>query len=200
MGLFDSLFGTQAKTEKLDTMSPEQKQVFSQLMGFLGGGQGGGQGGGLQQTFAQMMQMLDPSSSAYQKFEQPYLDQFNQQTIPGLAERFAGAGGGALSSSGFGQALSSAGAGLQTDLAGMKSQLQQQTLQDILNLMGQGLGKETFQYQHTPASKGLLQSGLEAWAGGGLPGIGQGMSPLSGLFSKPNQGGFATSGNKGFRF
>jgi hypothetical protein len=67
----------------------------------------------------------DPES--FKKFAAPYMRQFNEQTIPGLAERFSGAG--AQSSSAFQNALGQAGASLQENLAGLKTGLQFQSLQ-----------------------------------------------------------------------
>jgi hypothetical protein len=147
-GLMDFLFGT--GFQKMDTMTPEQQQFLSQIMSQLNDGQ---LGQGYVQGLSGLMGMMDPSSAAYQRFEQPYMKQFNEQTVPQLAERFAGAGaqGGALSSSGFGQALSSAGSQLQTSLAGMKAGLQQNAIRDILNqyksMAGIGLGAQPFGYQ-----------------------------------------------------
>jgi len=162
----DWLFGTDF--EKMPTMTKEQTALLNQILASLGQegqlGQAYGQGlGGLQE-------MLDPSSAAYQRFEAPYMQQFQQETIPGLAEQFAGAGaqGGALSSSGFGQALSSAGANLQTQLAGMKSGLQQQAIRDIMQqysgMAGMGMGAQPFGYK--APQEGALMKFLAAFAQG----------------------------------
>lgn len=147
------------KFSQVPTMSPQQQQVLSQLLEMLGGegelGQGAGEG------LSQLRELMDPSSAAQQRFADPYMKQFEQQTVPGIAERFAGAGaqGGALSSSGFGQALGGAGADLQSQLAGMKSQLQRGSAQDILgqfqSLLSQGLGAQPFGYKYQPPSGGF---------------------------------------------
>lgn len=169
-GLNDFLFGTDY--EKMDVLSPEQQNLLNDILGSLGGGQLGQAYG---QGLSGLQEMLDPSSAAYQRFEAPYLQQFEQQTVPGLAERFAGAGaqGGALSSSGFGQALSSAGANLQTELAGMKAGLQQQAIRDILGqynkMAGVGLGTSAFGYKQP--QQGFLQQLLAAYASKGFPGL-----------------------------
>lgn len=166
-GIFDFLFGSQDKFNKMSTMSPEQKQLFQQFIGLLGGQ--GGQPGGGQMGLEHFMQLLDPSSEAYKKFEQPYLQQFEQQTIPGLAERFAGAGGGlggGLSSSGFGQALGAAGGNLQAQLAQMKTGMQSQAANSLLQQLQQALGQQTFAYGHQPASAGLFPNVLGQFAQG----------------------------------
>ncbi len=76
--------------------------------------------------------------------------QFNQVTVPGLAERFAAMGSGDKGSSAFTNALGSAGADLQSQLAALGSQygLQQQGL----NLQEQGMQSNNL--------FNLLQAGL----------------------------------------
>lgn len=155
------LFGSGDKMKKLDTMTPEQKKFLNQIISMLSGGQGGPPG--LQNALGGLQDWMNPESSVYKNFEKPYLEEFEQKTIPMLGEQFAGMGGGmggALSSSGFGQALGAAGANLQTDLAQMKSDKQRQALQDYLNafmsLTGQTLGAQPFGYQKQQGSPGFL--------------------------------------------
>lgn len=122
-----------------------------------------GEGGGMQQAMQTLMGFLDPNSEQYKNFEAPYMQQFNQQTVPGLAEKFAGFGGGlggGLSSSGFGQALGAAGGNLQTQLAQMKSGMQRQAVGDIFGqynqMASQGLGTKAFENQIQQGTGGLL--------------------------------------------
>ena len=162
LGLLGGLVGKDksqhGKWSQQPNISPEQQQLLSQLLQMLGGEGELGQASG--DALAQLKELMDPSSEAQQRFADPHMQQFQQQTLPGIAERFAGAGaqGGALSSSGFGQALGGAAAGLQTQLAGMKSELQKGSIQDILgqfkSLLGQGLGTQSFSnvYQHPTGS------------------------------------------------
>lgn len=179
-GLGDFLFGEKGKIKQLPTKSPQQMQNINQILSAFGGqesgmGQGMGQGGqgGMGGILAQLLQALqsnlEPGSEADQRFAAPYLREFNEKTIPGIAERFAG--GGALSSSGFGQALSSAGAGLQENLASMRGQQQNQSIGSLLQLLQSALGQQTFDYHEKPASSGFLPTlagtGLKAFFGGG---------------------------------
>ena len=129
MGFFSS---KKDKMKKFEQFTPEQQQLFQRIMQMTGEGSDLDQGYG--DSISQLQEYLDPSSAAYQRFAAPYMQQFEQETIPGIAERFAGQGamGGALSSSGFGQALSSAGSNLQTQLAGMKTDLQRQAMNDLM--------------------------------------------------------------------
>lgn len=158
------LFGSDDKLKQLSNLNPQQQQILSQLLENIQGL--GGSQGGFGQATNLLQQYLDPQSDVYKNFEAPYMQQYEQQTIPQLAERFAGAGGGALSSSGFGQALGAAGSNLQTNLAQMKSQLQRQSISDILGqyntMSGQGLGAQPFMYYNKPGSMGLLPTALTA--------------------------------------
>src|SRR5690606_1454519 len=119
-----------------------------------------------------------------QQFTQPYMDQFNQQIVPGLSERFAGAGamGGGLSSSGFGQSLSAAGGNLQNTLAALKSQLGMQAASQLMgqyqNMAGMGLNARPFGYQNIKGQPGLFGS----WAQQGFPGASQGWENLLNMF------------------
>ena len=176
-GFGEWMWGAEDKFNKLDTMNPQQKQMFQQLYDMISGG--GQMGQGSQAAMQHQQQMLDPSSEAYKKMAQPYMNEFEQQTVPGLAERFAGMGGGlggGTSSSGFGQALSSAGSNLQQNLAGMKTGMQSQAansiMQQFMQMMGVGLGKDTFAYGHQPASAGFAANTAGKFAQGFWQGFG----------------------------
>ncbi len=180
-GYREFMLGKEDSFKKLPTMNQGQQSLFSNLLNMLNGGQGdqmgqGGQGGG-QGALAQAMGLsqgfLDPNSEQYKNFEAPYMNQFEQQIMPMIAERFAGMGGGmggGLSSSGFGQALGGAGAGLQAQLAGMKGQMQRQSIGDILGMTQFGLQQQPFAYGHQQASPGFLPqlfgAGAKAFTGG----------------------------------
>lgn len=135
------------KMQKYDAFSPQQMQLHQALGGQLLGS------GAYGQAFGNLQSLLDPSNEAYDRFTQPYMDQFNQQIIPGLAERFAGMG--ALSSSGFGQALGSAGGSLQNQIAALKAGLQQKAGQDIFGQYENFLGQKPY-YHHLQQNEGLL--------------------------------------------
>jgi hypothetical protein len=182
------LWGTPDKLQKLPTMSPEQQQLFNNLLQMIGGGGQLGQGYG--QAMGGLQDYLDTSSQAYEKFADPYMRQFEQQTVPQLAERFAGTspmGGGALSSSGFGQALSAASGNLQSELASMKTGLQRQAINDMMqqyqSMLGMGLGTQPFAYTYQPGSPGIVGGMAQSYGKAGFPGIGQGFSWLANLLT-----------------
>ncbi len=188
-GFSDWLFGSPDKLKKVPTGTPEQQglhnNILQQAMGMSQGG------GGYNQAQQYYNSLLQPGNDAYQNFAAPYMQQFQEQTLPGIAERFAGAG--ALSSSGFGQALGGAGAGLQSQLAQLFAQLQSQAAGQQTNQYNQlaqtGLNYQPFAYQNKAGSQGMLgpmATGLGAALGGPLGGaLGAGISSLF----KPAQSG-----------
>lgn len=171
-GLFDFLFGAGDKLKKVKQFSPEQEKFMGLLSNSLMGSKG--QSGGFQDAFGLLRDYLDPESDVYKNFEAPYMQQFNDQIVPMLAERFAGLGGGmggGLSSSGFGQALSTAGSQLQTNLAQMKSGMQRQSIGDILGLSQNFMGMQPFGYERLQGGPGWIPT----MVGAGMKGFGGGM-------------------------
>jgi hypothetical protein len=126
-GILDMIFGAKDQLRNVPVLTKEQQSTLSQILGQLGQMQGPTGAYGMAQN--RLADLLSGGSDVYNAFAAPYMRQFQEQTIPGLAERFAGVGGrgGALSSSGFGQGLGAAGAGLQESLASMGAGLQQNT-------------------------------------------------------------------------
>jgi hypothetical protein len=182
------LFGSGDK--KISNYNAGQNQNFNQLTDST---QQAGQGS--QDVLKYLMQFMDPNSDIYKNFEAPYRQEFEQQTVPGLAEEYAGKG--ALSSSGFGQALGSAGAGLQTKLAALKSTMQRQAGQDIFSQYNQqanqSLNAKPFDLRE--GSTGVLNNALTAYAGG--VGGGGGFGGLMQQLMQMIQGGGGISGSKG---
>lgn len=181
-----SLLGNNDQNKKLDNWNKEQKDFFSKYVNNanLAGGQGA------QDALGLLKQYLNPQSDVYKNFEQPYLNEFNNRTIPMLAERFAGLGGGmggGLSSSGFGQALGTAGADLQSNLASLKSQLQRGSINDLLNFymqMASGvIGAQPFSYANRPGESNPLSSFMQGF---NSQGFGGGFGNLFGNSSTPS--------------
>ncbi len=177
-GGLSGLFGGKQKDKfrQLTNLSPEQQQFQNMLLQNLQGGQAGQNYGGANDYISQM---LSGSPEAYQRFAQPHITQFNEQVLPGIAERFAGLGGGlgggATSSSGFGQALGGAATQFQSNLAGLYAQLQQQAANQAFNqynTMGNlGLGTRGFENLYQPGQLGAggqFMAGLGENAGKGI--------------------------------
>jgi hypothetical protein len=151
------LFGKDAEELQMSTMTPEQQQFLSQFMGGLGEA--------TPQMFQYLNQLLSGDSQSYNDFAAPMMRQFQEETIPGIAERFGGMG--AQSSSGFQQSLGKAGAGLQENLAALRSQLQMQATNQLQGMIGQGLGTKSFENLYMPAQPGMIQ-GMAQGAGQAL--------------------------------
>lgn len=160
---------TEAQPVSINTNTPQQQAILDNLSQMLPQGLAG--------------LNLPGGQSSFAPIEEQARANFNENTIPGLAERFASLGsGGSLNSSAFGQALGGAGAGFERDLAALKSQhgLQEQGLQsnNLFNLLSAGL-KPQFDYGITPGQssgvrnaweggKSLLGGALQNYIGGGL--------------------------------
>ncbi len=133
------LTGYPGQEKRFDRLNPQQQQVQSQ---------------GLQQVLALLQG--NPSNLATNSFApiaQQARKQFNEQTIPTLAERFTAMGDGQKSSA-FQGALGDASAGLEQGLA---SQQSGHNLQLLQLLMGLGM-QPSFESTYTPGQPGLLQA------------------------------------------
>ena len=185
----DWLFGSPDKLKKVDTGTKEQQALHSnmlaQAMGLAA------PGGGYNQAQQYYNSLLQPGNEAFQNFSAPFMNEFEEQILPGIAERFAGAG--ALSSSGFGQALGGAASGLQAQLAQLFAQLQSQAAGAQTNQYNQlaqsGLNYQPFAYQKKQGSGGMLGPlavGVGTALGGPLGGALAG--GISSLFNKSGSG------------
>ena len=123
-----------------------------------------------------LMSYKSPQLKPYQfeDIEKPALEQWEQQVIPSILERFAGAG--ALNSSGLQQTLGQAAKGLETNLAANRAQqnmnrdvynlqakmnqpiVRQNALQHLLSMNQLGLSQTHNRYvqQGAPAQQGFL--------------------------------------------
>lgn len=188
-GLFEQLFGSPDRMINVPTMTKEQRGGLSDIIQ-QASAMARGPTSPYNLAQQRLQNLLSGESGAYNAFAAPYMRQFQEQTIPGLSERFAGLAGrgGALSSSGFGQALGAAGAGLQETLAAQAAQLQQgaldRALNQYFNLQNLGLGTRAFQPAYQPGTTGLfgnllgglgggLGAGLGNYLGFGMGGFGQ---------------------------
>jgi len=152
------LFGSKNKIKNKSSFDPYQQAINQQQGTALQGG------GGYGNLIEQLQSMLNPESDYYKDSENAQMRQFNEEVIPGIAERFAGAGAnsGALSSSGFGQALGGAGAQLQSNQGLMKQQGVQSALQNLLRQYEGFQGQTTFDRYEKPGQQGVFQQFLPA--------------------------------------
>lgn len=183
MSLFGMLFGNKKHNEQIKsipTMNPQQQALFSQLLSGLGG-----QGGPLASGLGNLSDILSNKPEAFEKFEAPYKRQFQQETIPGIAERFSSLGGGAQHSSAFGQQLGGAGAALSENLAAMRGGLQQNAMSQLMQMIGMGTQTPTQQTFYTPEYTGSNAFG--SFASGMAPYAGQALGNIPNLFQSQSQ-------------
>lgn len=174
--------GTPARTE--------QTTLFNQ-------GQQGAQG----QVLQQLMQMLQQGNQGQYKGFAPIAQQartgFEQQTVPGLAERFTSMGSGAsLSSPSFASQLGQHASGLEQGIAALKANYGQ-TQQGLNNQRFGQLGQLGFQpsFENTYFKR---QPGFGEQAGQGIAGGIGAILPLLGLlFGGPAGAAAGTSGSAG---
>jgi len=176
--------GTPQQQVMMSTNTPQQQSVLDRVNQYLSGGIGNLNLPGGQSNFAPIAEQSQRN--------------FQQQTVPTLAERFGSLGsgsGGALSSPDLYKQLGAAGANLQGDLAALQSQygLQERGEQanNFFNLLGAGL-KPQFDYGITPeqssgirniwnSAKGTIGNAAIGYATGGPAGATAGI--LSGLMN-----------------
>lgn len=173
LGAASSLTSKKPGLKKVPTMSQGQQGLQNQILQLLQGQLG--QGGPFSQAQGYLQNLLSGSPQSTSAFEAPAMRQFNEQIIPGLAERFSGLGAGSQSSSAFQQALGQAGAGLSENLQALRSGLQGGAAQQLLGLPSQFLGagfQSPFAYMQTQGG-GRLSNLLGSFGQGIAPGLGQ---------------------------
>jgi hypothetical protein len=159
------MFGTPGSFDQISNLTPEQQKMISQLMPQLQQGQGLG--------MDWITDMLSNDPEAMAKFEAPYKRQFEQETVPGIAERFAGMGtGGSQSSSAMNQSMGQAGRELSEKLAALKGNLQQSAMGSLQGMMGMGMQPQ-FENVYNQPKTGFL--------GGLAGGLGQGAGQMAGM-------------------
>lgn len=200
MGLQDYLFGGthKAQNTQLSLQTGGQEQALMQLLQGLMG-QGGGMGGPMGAGMGRMQNLLMGGPEAYKEFEGPAMQQFNQQIMPEIAERFAGMGAGSQGSSAFGQQMGGAASGLAQQLAAMRAQLQEGQMGRLQQMLQLGLGTKGFENMYTPEKKdyGFVGMALPALAqgagmamGAGLPSaIGKLPGAIGGLWNSMTRSG-----------
>ena len=176
MAVFDWLFGSSDQIKKMPAKSPEQMGALQQLIGSLGQMNPNIMQDPLyQQGRGQLSELLDPSEESFGRFAAPFMQQFQQQTMPGIVNRYADSS--SKGSSSFQNAVSQAGVGLSTNLAALRSTLQQDALGKALqysqqpvsnysSLFSQGLSVDPFAYGKQNGQSGLIPSLLMALVSG----------------------------------
>lgn len=118
-----------------------------------------------QDEFLRMaLEQLQNPQAGFAPIAQQAREQFEQQTVPSIAERFSALGSGAQGSSAFGQQLGAAGAGLESDLASQQAKFGQKQQGLAQQLAGLGM-QPSFETKIQPGSEGLIEKGIGAYLG-----------------------------------
>lgn len=118
----------------------------------------------------------------FNKFEAPARRQFEEEIVPGFANRFASQGtGGSLGSTGFRNQLAREGGNLETNLAAMRGGMQQQAIPQMLGYAQQpaqnymsllGLATQPTMNQYQPPSAGGMANMFSGLSGAFMQGYG----------------------------
>lgn len=157
LGALQGALGGAASGAALGNIIPGIGTAIGTGIGAVGGGLGGLFGGGKKGTVKQVptvnpqqqnilnyllqqgQQGLQNPYAGFDALSQQARTQFNQQTIPSIAERFTSMGNASLSSPAFASQLGQAGAGLEEALAALQSQYGLKNQQSALSLLALGL-------------------------------------------------------------
>lgn len=153
LGALSGATAKKGRWSQLDRLTPDQKNLVGQA-GNLG------------------LQQLQNPTAGFQPIANQARNQFNNQTIPGLAERFTSLGGSGQRSSAFQGALGSAGSDLESQLAGMQAQYGQRQQALGQNLLGMGL---------TPQFENVYSQGGPSFLSGLFGGASKGIGSLGNL-------------------
>ena len=162
-GGLSSLFKKSPRQQNVSKLSPQQLGLQSQAGNLA-------------------MQGLQNPYEGFEPIEQRARNQFQTSTIPSLAERFTAMGSGGNRSSAFQGAIGQAGAGLESNLAALRSQYGLQNRGLSQQLLGQAL-QPNFDTVFQQQQPGFLESTL-----GGLSGpLSQyGLLESLGMFGNPS--------------
>lgn len=181
--------GTQDKIKTLSTKTAGQQGLMEMLQNFLGGGGGDMPGMGYLQG------ILGDDPNLMSQYEKPMMRQFNEQVVPGMAERFSGSGMGSRNSSAFQNQMGQAGQRLSEGLGAQRAQLKQGAMNQILQMLG---------ISQDPSQENMFVAGQEGMGSSLFQGLGQGLAQAGGasMFGGMpglNFGGGSGSGGRGMQ-
>lgn len=142
-------FGEEGKELRLDTLDPAQRQLFNdQILPYI------------INQIGQSNKSLEEYGQEFEPFAQQARQEFNQKTIPTIAERFGALGRTPSGSGAFRNALQDTAQNFDTQLKSQQAQYalkrQQGQKQHTLGAIGQGLGRQ-YDTKFTDPTQGLIQ-------------------------------------------
>jgi len=151
--------------QRINPLRPGQEGLYSQL---LASTQGPGAGGSFGESADYYRSLL--GGEGFEDFERPLQRQFSEDTLPSIAEQFAGLGAGGLSSGGFAQEAGRASTDLAERIAQLRAGLRQQGAEGLM-----GLGQRGMQPIDEMVLRPRQPSLFEQFSTGALPGLAQGL-------------------------
>jgi len=159
----DFIFGEKEKTKTKPIYNPQQEQVLNTALTGLQGQ--------LPLGLSNLRNILGGDRETFESFFAPARRDFEQKTLPSIAERFTGfLGEGSQRSSAFGQQLGQAAKELEEDIFSQRIGMQQDALSQLLSLLGPATAPRQFQYTK-PRRQGFLENILGALAQGAGVGL-----------------------------
>lgn len=150
MAFMDFLFGKGSKTKNKPIYNPQQENLLNQILGSIQSPLGSG--------VQNLQNILGGDATTFEAFQRPSRRDFEQKTLPTIAERFTGEfGEGSQRSSAFGQALGTAGRELEENLFSQRIGMQGDALSQLLQLLGPALAPRRYQYTR-PREPGFIEN------------------------------------------
>lgn len=153
------LFGSPEVRENVSNLRPEQEGLYNQA---VNAGMGKGAGGAFGEAADYYRGNLSENPQDMNAFAAPELRRYNEETVPGLSEQFAGMGAGGLSSSGFRNSQVQGATDLSERLAQIRANLRQSSAQGLQNIGQTGLNQYSNNMVTKPGSTGLVQEAIPA--------------------------------------
>lgn len=204
--LFNIIGSMQGKdAEKSSSFSEGQQGGINDIIQMINGLKGGTNNGDITQNqgYQQGQNWLNDlfnDENFFKKFEDPMMRQYNEQTIPDLANRFSSMGsGGSLGSTAFRNQANREAGNLHSNIAALRGGMQQngvnqglqyaqQPISNMMNMYQQALGQPVNNQYQPPSTGGwgsmsapLMQGAVNYWGGqGGNQNSGQSPSTQSG--------------------
>lgn len=156
--------------QELENYSPEQRQLIMELLPQVKAGN--------KNALQYLNSILSNEPGAFEDFERPLMDQFQQQTVPNILERFQNMGM-SKGSSGLNQTIAQEGRRLSNDIAAQRANLKQNAIQQLGNYSNMSLSPLKSRYIKKGQSGAW--SGLAPAAGAGIT---KGLEDFGGWASK----------------
>jgi hypothetical protein len=146
------LTGTKGKLKSASLLTPDQEELLSLIKEGITTGEGP-----LKDIFGSF------NAEEFEKgVSQPALKNFQEKILPGILEKFAGQGFGSANIN----AATKAGSDLQSSLAQLLYQAQQQQKQNKIAGVNTAVGRQSVENIYKPGTEGLLQGVAKGFAQG----------------------------------